>query len=295
MSNSFPTRIVRGALTAADVDTALAMIATAEAVDGVEPLSEQHRLAIRDGGALHVLTEHGYGNVLAPREGEAPMAEAVVHPDHRDGGRGRALIAAVLDAATEFGERPQVWAHGDLPAAKRVAAVLGLERHRELLQLRRRVAEPLPEPSAREDLVVRTYRPGDDAEIIRVNNAAFDWHPEQGGWTRRDVDERTGSEWFDPAGVFLAFDAADPDRLLGFHWTKVDKPGLGEVYIVGVDPAAQGRGLGRLLTLAGLNYLADRDLDEVELYVEGDNTAALHTYRKLGFTTYRGDITYRKP
>ncbi|MCF8568908.1 mycothiol synthase [Gordonia sp. HY002] len=294
MSNSFPSRIVRGALTAADVDYALTVLDEAERVDGVEPLSEQHRLAVRNGGALHIVTEHGYGNVLDARDGEAPMAEAVVHPEHRGAGEGRVLVDAVLDAAAELGDRPQVWAHGDLPAAGRVADVLGLERHRELLQLRRPLSEPLLELAQRDDLVVRTYRPGDDDEILRVNNAAFDWHPEQGGWTQGDVDERTGAAWFDPAGVFLAFDAADPDTLLGFHWTKVDKPDLGEVYIVGVDPSAQGRGLGNLLTLAGLHYLAERDLSGVELYVEGDNTAALHTYARLGFTRYRADITYRK-
>ncbi|WOC12884.1 mycothiol synthase [Gordonia sp. MP11Mi] len=294
MSNSFPIRIVRGALTAADVDRALAALDAAEAVDGVDALSEQHRLAVRNGGALHVVTEHGYGNVLEPRDGEAPMAEAVVHPDHRGRGEGRVLVGAVLDAAAELGERPQVWAHGDLSAAQHVADALGLDRHRELLQLRRPLAEPLPELPHRDDVVVRTYRPGDDDEILRVNNAAFDWHPEQGGWTPHDVDERTGSSWFDPEGVFLAFDAADQDALLGFHWTKVDKPGLGEVYVVGVDPAAQGRGLGNLLTLAGLHYLAGRGLADVELYVEGDNTAALHTYDRLGFTRYRADITYRR-
>ncbi|MFT4088311.1 MAG: mycothiol synthase, partial [Gordonia sp. (in: high G+C Gram-positive bacteria)] len=127
----------------------------------------------------------------------------------------------------------------------------------------------------------------------RVNNAAFAWHPEQGGWSPAEIHARTSSSWFDPAGVFLAFDADDPGRLLGFHWTKVhDDEQLGEVYIVGVDPDAQGRGLGALLTLAGLHYLAGRGLGEVELYVEGDNTAALATYGRLGFTRYMVDVAY---
>ncbi len=294
LMSDFSIRTVRGALTAADVDHALTVQAAATEVDGTEPLSEQHLMAIRDGGALHLVSEHGYGNVLSARDGEPPMAEAVVHPDARGAGEGRALVDALLAAAQELGDGPQVWAHGDLPAAGKVAAALGLESERELLQLRRPLSEPLPDVAERSDIVLRTYRESDDAEILRVNNAAFDWHPEQGGWTQRQVDERTGADWFDPKGVFLAFDAADPDTLLGFHWTKVDKPGLGEVYIVGVDPAAQGRGLGNLLTLAGLHYLAGRELDAVELYVEGDNDAALKTYGRLGFTRYRADITYRR-
>jgi len=40
-----------------------------------------------------------------------------------------------------------------------------------------------------------------------------------------------------------------PD-LVGFHWTKVHPDGVGEVYVVGVHPDAQGGGLGTALTLA---------------------------------------------
>ncbi len=73
----------------------------------------------------------------------------------------------------------------------------------------------------------------------------------------------------------------------GFHWTKVHNDGLGEVYVVGVDPAAQGRGLGATLTLVGLHHLAERlrrlRASEVMLYVEADNSAAVKTYRATGF------------
>ena len=140
--------------------------------------------------------------------------------------------------------------------------------------------------------------PADDAELLRVNNAAFAWHPEQGGWTADDLAQRRTEAWFDPAGLFLAFDGP---TLLGFHWTKIHrgKPGAesaGEVYVVGVDPAAQGRGLGRVLTEVGLVYLAERlaDVDPaiVLLYVEADNTAALRTYEQLGFAVYSVDTAY---
>jgi mycothiol synthase len=89
--------------------------------------------------------------------------------------------------------------------------------------------------------------------------------------------------------------------LLGFHWTKIHagKPGAeraGEVYVVGVDPAAQGRGLGRAPTEVGLAYLADRLADAesptVLLYVEADNAAALRTYERLGFTVHSVDTAY---
>jgi mycothiol synthase len=71
---------------------------------------------------------------------------------------------------------------------------------------------------------------------------------------------------------------------------------LGEVYVVGVDPSEQGRGLGRALTAVGIDWLGRRLADAPEptvlLYVESDNVAAVRTYQRLGFTTYSVDTAY---
>ena len=69
---------------------------------------------------------------------------------------------------------------------------------------------------------------------------------------------------------------------------------MGEVYIVGVDPAAQGRGLGATLTLVGLHHLSDRlgPSATVMLYVEADNSAAVKTYERLGFDVFSADVAY---
>lgn len=159
-------------------------------------------------------------------------------------------------------------------------------------------AEPLPEVRLPDGVTLRSFVPGrDDEEFLRVNNAAFDWHPEQGGWTRHELDERVGEDWFDPAGFLLATDGGG--TLLGYHWTKVhpattDEPALGEVYVLGVDPAAHGRGLGRVLTLAGLHHLRDRGLGTVLLYVEADNGPAVRVYERLGFTVHAVDVNYAR-
>jgi mycothiol synthase len=221
------------------------------------------------------------------------MAEVVVDPDARRRGIGSALIREGLAAG---GDGARVWSHGSLPSAKATADTLGLNAIRELLQMRRSLHDS-PKPPTRDGVSIRTYAgPLDDAELLRVNNAAFAWHPEQGGWTEADIAERRAEGWFDPQGLFLAFDEDSDGPLLGFHWTKIHGPSLGEVYVVGVDPAAQGRGLGRLLTTVGMEYLAQRLADAkdptVMLYVESDNTAAVRTYEHLGFVVHNVDTAY---
>src|SRR5258708_516325 len=184
------------------------------------------------------------------------MAELVVHPQAHRGGLGTALARAALAKTAGCN---QFWAHGTLEPARATACALGLVPVRELVQMRRSLRD-IPEPVVPDGIRIRTYAgASDDAELLRVNNAAFATHPEQGGWTDVQLAERRDEPWFDPAGLFLALEeevgggSDQAGRLLGFHWTKVhsDQPGLGEVYLLGVDPTAQGRGLGKMLTSIG--------------------------------------------
>jgi mycothiol synthase len=273
----------------------LRLTAAAAAGDGVAPLSEHVMLHLRYGGAAGVdLTTATAGHVtgyahLEVEDSGVVSGELVVDPAHRRHGAGRALLAAM---AARAGERPlRVWAHGDLPAAAALIRAAGLHRVRALWQMGRSLRDPLPEPSVPGDVRVRTFVPGrDEDEWLRVNAAAFAHHPEQGAWTRADLDMREREDWFDPAGFFLAERGG---RLVGFHWTKVHDAATGEVYVVGVDPAAHGAGLGRALTLAGLAYLRDvRHLTEVILYVDESNRAAVRMYETLGFTRTTTDVMY---
>ena len=224
------------------------------------------------------------------------VAELFVHPAHRDRGYGAKLLQAVDErAAVGF----RVWAHGDHPAAQKLAVKTGLERKRELLILHVDVeGADWPEPVLRDGVSLRTFVPGQDEDaVVRVNARAFDWHPEQGALTADDIRADERRSWFDAGGFFLAEEAGE---VIGFHWTKVHEPTpgrfggerVGEVYVVGVDPAAQGGGLGRALTLAGLRYLAGRGLRQIILYVEGDNAPALAVYTKLGFARHETDVQY---
>lgn len=301
----------RTALTPVEQQQVRAVIEAATRADGVAPVGEQVLRELPHARTRHVVvaddTVVGYLNLTPGRDDVDAMGELVVHPEARRRGIGTALLRA---AADELGGAVRFWAHGTLPAARAVADVLGMAVVRELMQMRRTLRD-VPELVVPDGISIRTYRgAADDAELLRVNNVAFAWHPEQGGWEQADLDERRGESWFDPEGLFLALDD-DTGALLGFHWTKVhaDEPGLGEVYVVGVDPAAQGRGLGRVLTVVGLQHLARRltsqdqpdDLPgslracppEVMLYVEADNTSAVKTYERLGFAVSSVDTAYR--
>lgn len=297
-----------GTFTAAEVAELGDLAARARAADGVAPFSDDLFPAARDGATTVALTVRSgdgglVGAAYAAAQGDRLATELVVDPASRRHGLGGGLLADLLAAVP--GEL-WIWSHGDHPGAVALARRHGLDRARELLQLRRRV-EPgsLPEPRWPNGVSVRPFEPGrDEAAWLEVNNAAFSWHPEQGGQTLDDIRAAEESADFDPAGFLLAVDA--DDRLLGYHWTKVhphdpnpgadgvDEP-IGEVYVLGVAPAAHGRGLGGALTTAGLRHLADvAGVRTVTLYVEGDNTAAVHLYEREGFTRHAVDVAYRR-
>ncbi|MDO3635195.1 mycothiol synthase [Mycolicibacterium arseniciresistens] len=287
----------RSHLSAADRDRIRALIHTATTVDGVAPVGDQVLRELAADRTRHLVAVDGddivgYLNLAPASEGTPAMAELVVDPPARRRGIGSKLATAGLAAG---GEDARVWAHGNLEPARATARSLGLVVRRELLQMRRSLRD-LPAPVTSQGVSVTTYSgPADDADLLRVNNAAFAWHPEQGGWTGADIAERRGEPWFDAEGLFLGRDDATGE-LLGFHWTKIHDGDLGEVYVVGVDPSAQGRGLGATLTLTGLHHLAKRlsgsAQPTVMLYVEADNTAAVNTYRKLGFDVHSVDVAY---
>ncbi|MFC1409512.1 mycothiol synthase [Streptacidiphilus sp. N1-12] len=265
-----------------------ALLEAAAAADGKAAVSEQGRLALRGPreGVQHLLQYDGPDLVGYGQLDGAGTAELVVDPARRGEGYGRALAGAVVATGAR-----QVWAHGGHPAARHLAEALGMELVRELRQMRRplpveEVAAPLPP-----GVTLRTFVTGADEDAwLALNAAAFAHHPEQGGWTRKDLDDRIGEPWFDPSGFFLA---ERDGRLVGFHWTKVED-GLGEVYVVGVSPSEQGSGLGRALTAVGLRHLGgERGLPAVLLYVDADNPAAVRVYERLGFTVHEVDLMYR--
>ncbi len=300
---------VSGPLAADQAADVLDLVRRAAEEDGVSPLSEHVMLHLRYGGdprARNVLLWHdgalaGYGHLDPTDPVEGPAGEMVIDPAARRQGLGLVLGRALDAEPGPLGLR--LWAHGDLPAAARQAAAAGFQRSRALWQMRRSLQTRIGRPLLADGIAVRTFRIGADEDAwVALNRRAFSRHPEQGAWTRDDLDMREREPWFDPDGFFLAERAG---QLVGFHWTKIhggdkepDDAGghahepIGEVYVVGVDPAERGTGLGRALTLTGLRYLRARGLAQVMLYVDETNTAAIGLYESLGFTHWDTDVMF---
>jgi mycothiol synthase len=300
--------IATGPLSSGQASQVLELAEAARQIDGVSPLSEHALLRVRHGSverarALVLTADDTVAGYAYLDTGESEAAdlsgELVVHPSYRRRGFGTALVTRLIESADGYGLR--LWAHGDLPAAAALARSAGFTRVRALWQMRMAANDPaaaVSSPVFPPGVVVRTFRPGEDEEAwLRVNQRAFAHHPEQGSWTRQDLELREAEPWFDQDGFFLA---ERDGRVIGFHWTKVhpaegDAPPIGEVYVVGVDPGQQGGGLGRALTLTGIAHLRDRGLGQVMLYVDEDNTPAVAMYSSLGFSRWHADVMYRHP
>jgi mycothiol synthase len=271
-----------------DLPTLESLFETIAECDGHSPIGEHKYLDLLHSDPNHItgLVGEDRGTPIAyvavgPTQDSGTWAiEPALHPLHRDRSTTRRLVDAGVGRAIEAGaDRVRCWAF--LPNLVSVLEDAGFRPERELRQLR--VGLPIASrPVFPEDVLVRPFRPGVDEDVwLSVNNAAFAGHPENGAWTEDILEDRKAQTWFDADGFRMAWDGP---TLVGFCWTKVHDDGVGEIYVIGVAPEAQGRGLGRALVLEGLRHLADdRHLSRAMLYVDSGNEAALDLYQKLGF------------
>jgi len=199
----------------------------------------------------------------------------------------RADLEAAVDAVrADGGGRVQLWLPAVDDAEDALVGELGFTPYRDLWQLR------CPLPSRGTDTPTRPFEDADAEEFLEVNNAAFSWHPEQGGMTLDGLAERQAEPWYDPEGFLIH---TRQGRIAGFNWTKEHPdadPPMGEIYAIAVHPDFHGLGLGRGLTLAGLAHLHSKGFEVGMLYVESDNVAANRTYDGVGFRYHHANRAY---
>jgi mycothiol synthase len=279
-------------LSEAEINSVLALVAAAEAVDQIPALNEAALLRLR---RPHPTTQHllvsenghlvGYAQLESGPEWSA--GQLVVSPNHRRKGVGTQLLHRLI---MEAGTPLRVWAMSDTPAARALATGVGMVRQRELLIMERGLDDGLPTPVIPPGVQIRTFVPGqDEQEWLRVNAAAFANHPEQALIDLNDLRDRMAEPWFDPNGFFVA---SRDGTMIGFHWTKQHKDRLGEVYVLGVAPSAFRQGLGKALLLTGLRWLQQHGNTRVRLYVESEHQAAIELYLTYGFAIASRDVMY---
>ena len=290
---------IKRQMTPTDIAEVSGLLSAAERADGHRPLADHAWLDLVEGGrpgfAGLVAWEPGHPHPVAyaqvSRGNNSWGLELVVDPHHRY--EMATIGPELLDAAVgviseEGGGHVHWWVFEPTTAHEALARSAGLAPGRMLHQMRR----PLPAEQTT-DLVTRPFEVGaDEGSWLEVNNRAFHRHPEQGGWDLDTLAAREKEPWFDPAGFLLH----DRDgRLAGFCWTKIHDehdPVLGEIYVIAVDPDFHGLGLGRALTLAGLQHLTARGVPVAMLYVDADNAPAMKLYDSLGFTVHRTDQAF---
>ncbi len=291
---------IKRQLQPSDLEAVTGLLSLAEVADGHPPVDEHRWLDMAQGGresfAGLVAWEPGHHHPVAYAQVSRGLhswaLDLVIDPHHRYDALvlGPEMLHAALDVVRgEGGGHVHWWVHQPAAAHDAIAGAAGLGRGRDLLQLRRPLPLDVPAP----DLALRPFMVGqDDRAWLDVNNRAFAWHPEQGGWDLETLQQRFAEPWFDPAGFLLH---ERDGRLAGFCWTKVHRhhePPLGEIYVIAVDPDQQGTGLGRDLVVAGLAWLHRQGLTHGMLYVDADNLAAVRLYEQLGFTTDHVDRAY---
>jgi mycothiol synthase len=287
----------------------LGLIDAATAIEGHRPVGEHKHSHLRVGatGWVGILAYEGaelvgYAHTRWNRPEDHPRlaVEVVVHPEHYGTDVARTLLLETRGVLARAGGGTMwLWVHRVEDPHDTLAARMGLAVQRELAYMTRRLDAAPATPPPPEGVTIRPFRPGVDEEaFLSVNNAAFEGHPENGGWDAEELAERTARDWFDPAGLLLAWRG---EELLGFHWTKwhshdsdetpAHEP-VGEVYVLGVAPTAQGLGLGRLLLRAGLSHLFDRGCRLAMLYVDVASKGAVALYRSEGFDVEYHEVCY---
>ncbi|TQO23841.1 mycothiol synthase [Paramicrobacterium agarici] len=263
------------------------IVTDAEAADGQPPFSDQSVVEARSGQRrfLEIVDDDGtVTGVAIARPADPAEFEFVIAPEYRGSGRGGAALEELL-----AGYRGDVltWAHGDHPAAARLAASAHLSRIRTLYQLRR----PLDDVNRNVAEFERLDPERDAHAWVQLNARVFADHPEQGRITLADLEARMAEPWFRADDVLVA--RSETGELIGYNWLKITGD-IGEIYVLGVDSERAGKGLGRSLTQAGLAHMKTRGCRVAALYVDGDNERAMRLYRSLGFADYTIDVQYRR-
>ncbi|SHE75236.1 mycothiol synthase [Ferrithrix thermotolerans DSM 19514] len=285
-----------------EIASVLILAKTIERSDGHKALEDHTWVDLVQGGRKGVTGLIAYrsnprvavGYVQISKGPQSWGIELLIHPMERrsESEVGKYLLkGAIEEIKANGGGHVHMWLPKPSPYLDDLAKEAGFTRGRDLYQMRCKLPLPLPLPKL--PGTIRHFQVGvDEDRWLSVNNRAFAWHPEQGGWTRETLLSREQEPWFDPKGFFLLELEGD---LAAFVWTKVhldEEAPIGEIYVVATNPDYAHRGIGKEICKYGLSYLSSLGITTGMLYVDSTNEPALCLYRSLGFSVDHIDRAY---
>ncbi len=244
------------------------------------------------------------GNVIHSMEGW-------VRRDRRRQGIGRALLRWVerhsawraRSGATPSPELPHFLGFGvleSIPAAMAFAASTGYVPIRYGFQMRRPLADPIPDIALPDGIEIRPVREVDHRRIYDADVEAFrdHWEPRE-----RTEDDFVATFSFPGLDTSLWRVAWDGDEVAGSVMNAIfaeenERTGdkLGWLEHVSVRKAWRGRGVAKALITASMRMHRDLGMEYAALGVDAGNpTGALALYEGLGFRPHLKWINHRKP
>ena len=275
------------------------LLDAAAAADHRQPLSDHLRMELAHGGgpgfaAVTVREgDHLAGYAQLGSINGIRNIELVVAPgDRGDDTIARRLLAAAVDvvgrrrwrARAVVGVRRLRWRRVDSPRRP------GWRRPARCCRCDARCRPTCPSTSRRDrSCPGRTRTPSSPSTTGRSPRT-----PSRAAGPGRRWRQREAEAWFDPAGFLLH---ERDGRLAAFCWTKLhhdERPVLGEIYVIAVDPDFQGLGSATSSRSPGWPRSPSAASTTGILYVDGGNTAAVTMYEHLGFTVHRTDRAFTR-
>jgi mycothiol synthase len=306
-----------------DLELIVVLLNAAEAVDHVEQgtsIAEQREELTQPGlkPEENVFVAEDEEGRLVAYAGQMLKHEATesgfrswfnVHPMFRGRGLEDRLLARLEKRARErmagiAAEKVYFACGGHSVYEERLRAIerAGMKEVRRFWLMIRPSLENVPEPQFPADLIIRSYRMGeDDAEAREADNDAFREHFGHADETKEEWQHFVHSINYRPELTVLAIDP-HADRIAGFCHITINEGECqrlgrrrGWIDILGVRREYRRRGLGEALILQGMRNLHAARIQEAALGCDSENTTgATQLYFRVGYQVLRTWIAHDK-
>jgi mycothiol synthase len=227
----------------------------------------------------------GYLFLIAEEPINRGVIERGAHPRHRGQGIGDELLkTAIAHARVMHYDVIHANVTSDATAPQRLFSSAGFTQVKELWHLRRDSDQPAS-VDVPEGYQVRVMNADEGETLTQLQNATFTgtWGfcpntPEQVAYGLNDLFPSLLN-----TSLFLDHEG----KTVGYCWIRQSSSGdPSYIEMVGVHPDFRGKGLAKVVTGAGIDYLVGKGLAPIGISVLGDNTPAVRTYEGLGFQVH---------